>query len=112
MMQIKFKDIASAEVTATQMEYAALPEGKEAEVLTEELPVTVFGTTEEVAAITSENLIVTADLTDYTAASGTYTVPATISVKGTGDIGILGKYQVQVTIREVTAEEEEPPLEE
>ena len=76
------------------------------------MPVTVFGTTEEVAAITSENLIVTADLTDYTAASGTYTVPATISVKGTGDIGILGKYQVQVTIREVTAEEEEPPLEE
>lgn len=109
-LQIKFRDIASAEVVATQMECAALPEGKEAEVLTEELTVTVFGTAEEVAAITTENLIVTADLTDYATASGTYTVPAAVSVKGSGDIGILGKYQVQVTIREPAPEE--PPLEE
>ena len=112
-MQIKFKDIASAEVVATQMEYAALPEGKEAEVLTAELMVSVFGTTEEVAAVTSENLIVTANLTDYASASGTYTVPATVSVKDAGDIGVLGKYQVQVTIREpAPPEEEQLPVEE
>ena len=113
-MQIKFKDIASAEVVATQMEYAALPEGKEAEVLTAELMVSVFGTTEEVAAVTSENLIVTANLTDYASASGTYTVPATVSVKDAGDIGVLGKYQVQVTIREPAPpeEEEQTPVEE
>ena len=74
--------------------------------------VSVFCTTEEVAAITTENLIVTADLTDYAAASGTYTVPATVSVKGVGDIGILGKYQVQVTIREPAQlpEEEQVPV--
>ena len=35
---------------------------------------------------------------------------ATVSVKGNSDIGILGKYQVQVTIRESAAEE--PPAEE
>ena len=83
-------------------------------MLTEELTVSIFGTAEEVAAITTENLIVTADLTDYAAASGTYTVPATVSVKGTGDIGILGKYQVQVTIREPAPpeEEEQTPVEE
>ena len=39
-MQIKFNDLATSEVTATQMQYAALPEGKEAQILTEELPVT------------------------------------------------------------------------
>lgn len=109
-MQIKFNDLATSEVTATQMQYAALPEGKEAQILTEELLVTVFGTAADVANITTENLLVTADLTDYSAASGTYTVPATVSVKGNGDIGILGKYQVQVTIREPAAEE--PPAEE
>ena len=106
-MQIKFNDLATSEVTATQMQYAALPEGKEAQILTEELLVTVFGTAANVANITTENLIVTADLTDYSAASGTYTVPATVSVKGNSDIGILGKYQVQATIRESAAEE--PP---
>lgn len=110
-LQIKFKDIASAEVVANQMAYTALPEGKEAEVLTEELMVTVFGTAEEVSSTTSENLIVTADLTDYSAASGTYTVPATVSVKGIGDIGILGKYQIQVTIREPAPPEDKLPAE-
>ncbi len=105
-LQIKFKDIASAEVVADQITYTALPDGKNTEILTEELPVTVFGTAEEVAAVTSESLVVTADLTDYASASGTYTVPATVSVKGSGDIGVLGKYQVQVTIREETSEEE------
>ena len=109
-MQIKFKDIAISEVAADQIQYAALPEGKEAQILTEQLLVTVFGTAADVENITSENLIVTADLTDYSAASGTYTVPATVSVKGNSDIGILGKYQVQVTIRESAAEE--PPAEE
>lgn len=109
-MQIKFKDIAISEVAADQIQYAALPEGKEAQILTEQLLVTVFGTAADVENITSENLIVTADLTDYSAASGTYTVPATVAVKGNCDIGILGKYQVQVTIREPAAEE--PPTEE
>lgn len=99
-LQIKFKDIASAQVVANQISYTALPEGKEIEILTEELPVTVFGTADEVSAVAGENLTVTADLTDYASASGTYTVPASVSVKNAGDIGVLGKYQVQVTIRE------------
>lgn len=108
-LQIKFKDIASLDVTTNQFDYTNLPAGKEAEVVTEELMVTVFGTSEDISVITAENIIVTADLTDYSAASGTYTVPAAVEVKGIGDIGVLGKYQVQVTIREPAAEE--PPSE-
>ena len=47
------------------------------------------------------------DLDDYSAASGTYTVPAEVTVNK-GDVGISGLYQIQVTIREGS---EEPPPE-
>lgn len=111
-MEIRFRDISSAEITADQINYTNLPSDKEAEILTQELMVSVFGTSEDVAAVTSEDLIVTADLSQYSAASGVYTVPVTVSVKGTGDIGVVGTYEVQVAIREPVDTGEEPSVEE
>ena len=58
-------------------------------------------------ALAGEDIAVTVDLGDYSAASGTYTVPAQVSVRK-GDIGVSGTYQIQVTIREGG---EEPPQE-
>ena len=66
------------------------------------------------AAVTGEQISVIADLTNYSAAFGTYTVPAIIEVASPGDIGVSGNYQVQVTIRDpaaVTPEEPELPEE-
>ena len=59
------------------------------------------------SAVTGEDIAVTVDLSDYSSASGTYTIPAEVRVSG-GDLGITGEYQVQVTIRERV---EEPPKE-
>ena len=69
----------------------------------------VFGTEADVAALTGEDIAVTVDLDDYSAASGTYTIPAEVTVNK-GDVGISGLYQIQVTIRE--GGEEPPPEEE
>ena len=75
----------------------------------------VFGTEADVSALTGEDIAVTVDLDDYSAASGTYTVPAEVTVNK-GDIGISGLYQVQITIREGAGEPSEelpdPPPEE
>ncbi len=49
-----------------------------------------------------------ADLADYSAALGGYTLPARVEFGSGGDLGVKGSYQVQVTIREDTGEEEEP----
>ena len=46
------------------------------ELLTDSLAVKVFGTEADVAALTGEDIAVTVDLDDYSAASGTYTIPA------------------------------------
>ncbi|MCI9120512.1 MAG: hypothetical protein HFG00_03135 [Oscillibacter sp.] len=111
-LRIRFKDMASADVLTENIEWKNLAEGKRVESLTESLLVRIFGTQKDVAAVTGENVTVTVDLSDFSNASGTYTVPAEVAVSG-GDIGISGEYQVQVTIREgeATPSEEESPEE-
>lgn len=107
-LRIRFKDMTSAVVPTENISWLNLPEGKRVELLTGSLPVKVFGTEEDVAALSGEDIAVTVDLTDYSAASGTYTVPAKVSVSK-GDIGISGEYQIQVSIKEGTEEPEDEP---
>lgn len=107
-LRIRFKDMTSATVSTENISWLNLPEGKRVEALTGSLAVKVFGTEADVSALTGEDIAVTVDLDDYSAASGTYTVPAEVTVNK-GDVGISGLYQIQVTIREGG---EEPPPEE
>lgn len=98
-LRIRFKDMTSAKVETKNISWINLPEGKRVELQTTSLPVTVFGTEADVSALTGEDVAVTVDLSDYSAASGTYSVPAEITVNK-GDVGISGVYQIQLTIRE------------
>nr|WP_325296829.1 CdaR family protein [uncultured Dysosmobacter sp.] len=106
-LTVSFKDMTSAEVVANRFEVANVPEGKRARILTEELPVTVFGTAADVEAVTGDDVTMIADLSDYSGASGTYTVPATVRIGTSGDVGVTGVYQVQVTIQEQQEQPEE-----
>ena len=108
-LRIRFKDMTSATISTENISWLNLPEGKRVELLTDSLAVKVFGTEADVAALTGEDIAVTVDLDDYSAASGTYTIPAEVTVNK-GDVGISGLYQIQVTIRE--GGEEPPPPEE
>ena len=110
-LRIRFKDMTSATISTENISWLNLPEGKrvDLDVQTPEIVVSVFGTEADVAALTGEDIAVTVDLDDYSAASGTYTIPAEVTVNK-GDVGISGLYQIQVTIRE--GGEEPPPEEE
>lgn len=108
-LRIRFKDMTSATISTENISWLNLPEGKRVELLTTSLPVKVFGTEADVSALTGEDVAVTVDLDDYSSASGTYTIPAEVTVNK-GDIGISGLYQIQLTIRE--GGEEPPPEEE
>lgn len=105
-LDIGFTDMASASISAGLFAYNT-PAGKHVQILTQEMTVRIFGISEDVAAVTSENISVTADLSKYSSASGTYTVPAAIEVVSTGDIGVSGTYHVQVIIRDEAEEPEE-----
>lgn len=99
-LEVEFKDMRRTEVTTENFSYVNLPDGKQAEILTQQMTVSIFGTSEDVAAVTGDNITVVADLSNYSGASGTYTVPAEVRVRTAGDVGVSGTYHVQVTIRE------------
>lgn len=111
-LELRFKDMAKAQVTTDSFTFTGLPEGKRAAPLTEELTVTVFGTQEAVTAVTGEDLLAEVDLSNYAAAFGTYTVPATVKVVTGGDVGVTGTYQVQVSIHDQIPAHTEPEPEE
>ena len=105
-MRIEFKDMVHTRIPATQFQYKHAPKQKEIEVLTDSLPIKVFGTSEDVWAVDAEDIIITADLSDYSSAVGTYTVPVTPEIRTSGDVGISGTYEVQISIREPEPEAE------
>lgn len=107
-LEIEFKDMAKNQVITDRFAYTNLPDGKQVDILTQELGVTIFGTSEDVAAVTGGDISVEVDLSNYAAASGTYTVPATVKVETSGDIGVTGTYHLQVTIHERSPEPPEP----
>lgn len=114
-MQISFNDMQRTSVTATNFILTNEPEGRDVSLLTEQLEISVFGTSADVAAITADNILVTVDLSDFGSAVGTYTVPAEVSVVGR-DVGVSGgPYRVRLTITEQTADtpvEPDAPAEE
>lgn len=75
-----------------------VPEGMEAEVLTQKLTVRVRGLRELVEAMTAEDIIVTVDLAD--SEMGTFTVKPVVTLnKNFTQVGALGTYSVSVTVR-------------
>lgn len=108
-LTISWKDMTSAEVVTNSFQYENLPEGKTASVVTQEMTVRIFGTAEDVAAVTGEDVVLVADLSGYSAVSGSYTVPATVKISSGGDVGVSGDYQIQVTIRDRGEESETAP---
>ena len=108
-VEIGFDDLVTQVVSANKISYTNLPEGKHIDILTQELPVRVFGKSGDVAEISGQQISIVANLTNYSSASGTYSVPAAVTVDAPVDVGIDGTYQVQVTIRD-TAEPSAPEV--
>ena len=107
-LKVDFKDLVTEVISAGEISYTNLPEGKHIEILTRELPIRVFGKSADVAEVTGANISVVANLTNYSSASGSYSVPALVSVDAPVDVGVVGTYQVQVTIRDDGGSTENP----
>ena len=118
ILQISRRDYTEYQLSVGNFEYMNLPEGKNVEIMTLDLPVRVFGTVNDVAGLMSEHLTAVVDLNEFTDAVGVYTVPVVLE-SSHGDIGFIGDYEVQVRIYtedelpdEPSEEENEEPPEE
>lgn len=100
VMTIEFKDLVIDQITTEKIEYENAPEGKEINILTSRVQVTLRGTSGDIWSLTPEDVTIVADLQGVSSASGSYTVPAEVRLNSNGDIGIIGEYQVKVNISE------------
>lgn len=105
-MEIAFIDMKNTTVMSEGFVIDNVPDGKIATVVTTQLGVRIFGATADVDAITTDDIVLRMDMSDYGGASGTYTVAVTVELSTDGDIGLLGTYQAQVNLTDEIEEEE------
>lgn len=97
------KNISEQTISVDQFQTTHVPEGYEAEVVTEGLDITVRGLSKEVEKLKSDDLQIIADLSDIKK-EGSYTVPVKIRVDGYDNVGVKGSYHVIVNVSKTTEE--------
>jgi len=110
---VSFKDMVFSKIPVKKITYINQPAGKEITLLNPELEITVYGKSADVASIAPERLSVTADLRNFSSASGTYTVPVSAEITSGKDVGISGEYEVKIDIQDLepTEPESDPSVE-
>ena len=97
---ITLEGIEEKSLTATSIEFDKLPSGLYAIAPDGGLTVRLWGLSEEIEAITAENLRVIADMSAVTG-QGTVTVPVTVTISGFNDVTVRGTYELTVTVTDV-----------
>lgn len=97
---ITLEGIEEKSLTATSIEFDKLPSGLYAIAPDVGLTVRLWGLSEEIEAVTAENLRVIADMSAVTG-QGTVTVPVTVTISGFNDVTVRGTYELTVTVTDV-----------
>lgn len=97
---ITLEGIEEKSLTATSIEFDKLPSGLYAIAPDGGLTVRLWGLSEEIEAVTAENLRVIADMSAVTG-QGTVTVPVTVAINGFNDVTVRGTYELTVTVTDV-----------
>ena len=97
---ITLEGIEEKSLTATSIEFDKLPSGLYAIAPDGGLTVRLWGLSEEIEAVTAENLRVIADMSAVTG-QGTVTVPVTVTISGFNDVTVRGTYELTVIVTDV-----------
>lgn len=100
---VKFPALRTRTLSIAQIEAINVPEGLEAEMITQKLEVMFRGPIAQVERIKTTDIKVIVDFAD--AEMGTATMRADVTIDGKFvDVGIVGTYQVSATLREALEE--------
>ncbi|MDD4716062.1 MAG: CdaR family protein [Oscillospiraceae bacterium] len=98
-VHIAIVGLTTQTVNVTDFSAVNIPDGRKATMVTKNLQVMVRGPADTVALIQSSNLWAAADLSSIGQATGQYTVPAKVYLNGYSDAGIVGEYNVVVSLK-------------
>ena len=74
------------------------PEGYDAVAVTRARQIQIRGTAEAVASVVPSQLRIVADLDNAVATTGTQTIPVRVYLDGKSDVGVVGDYNIVVSI--------------
>ncbi|MBQ9663992.1 MAG: hypothetical protein IJV40_12655 [Oscillospiraceae bacterium] len=97
-VDIEVIGLSTETFTVKNISVINLPEGVNAEIISESIDVVIRGTEEELAQLTPESIRAVADLTDYKDSTGPFMVTAKIYVDGFVDVGAVGSNQISVDL--------------
>lgn len=96
---VEFPELLTKTFTVTKVTAANVPEGLEADIVTQELAVTVRGPKELVEKMTEADIAAVVDFTN--AQVGTFTMKANIAMGSAyTEVGAMGTYNVSATVRQ------------
>lgn len=93
-VSIRFRNLQTKTVECSSISFINVTEGYTASAVTQSLDVTLRGTDAELAKVDGKNVRIVVDLSEMSAAVGTYTAKAKVYVDGTESVGAIGSYQV------------------
>lgn len=93
-LRLRFKNLSTRVYHCTNITFSNVPDGFLAEAVTQSMDVTLRGREEDLEKINEMNLRMVADLSEMSAAAGTYTVKAKVYVNGGDNVGAIGAYQI------------------
>lgn len=97
-IDLKFVGLTTKEVTVENIQLINVPEGMDAELITEMLKVSIRGPSADVAKLTTEAISITVDMSEAVAGTSTYKATIIIDSKFT-TLGAVGSFSVTVTVQ-------------
>lgn len=102
-VEVKFPNLRTVSLNVDNIQLINVPEGLEAELVTQMLEVKLRGPASMIEAISKEDVTISVDLVDAQAGTDKYAAQITVSSAYHG-VGALNSYTVMVTLTEAEAE--------
>lgn len=98
-VKLKFLELETKEFILGDIQAVNVPEGLNAELITEKLTVVVRGLPEDIEKLKWSDVTLSVDFSNASAGTSTYRVTVNFA-EGTGSVGALGSYSVSATLTE------------
>lgn len=106
VVNFRFEGLMTKEITIEDFKITGVPEGYEAEIVTEKLIIKVRGPSNLVSKLTAKDIVASVDFTGEEVGDATIRVSITFAEKYK-DVGVLGKPSVTTSLQEIPEDEEE-----
>lgn len=98
VVTLTMEGLTTVTLEVDNIELIHCPEGYSAKAVTQTRQVQIRGGAEAVETVTSSQLLIVADLENAVAATGTQTIPVKVYLNGRNDVGVVGDYNIVVSI--------------